>query len=170
MIYYKPFDKQLFSENDKIGRRNVIDMIHQKINVTLIPNPDKYGIDLLTTDKSIGVEVERIPSWLDEEFQYPTLHFLNRKVKFFKYHTYKKTYMIYVNKIGNRFLIIERQTLLPYIQPDKMQTMKCYTKNTGVINDSMFDVPIQCFLKIKIDTTNNNNEIENELQPTTEGL
>jgi hypothetical protein len=78
--------------------------------------------------------------------------------------------MIYVNKIGNRFLIIERQKLLPYIQLNKMQTMKCYTKNTGVINDSMFDVPIECFLKIKIDTTNNNNEIQNELQPTTEGL
>ena len=56
MIYHKPFDKQLFSQNDNIGRRNVIDMIQQKINVTLIPNTDKYGIDLLTIDKSVGVE------------------------------------------------------------------------------------------------------------------
>jgi hypothetical protein len=78
----KPFDKSLHDQND-LPAREVVKEWYGRIGIRLIDNPDKYGVDLITEDDSLCVEVERRMVWNTEEFPFADVNFLQRKVKFF---------------------------------------------------------------------------------------
>ena len=79
----KLFEQELHDLYDAPAKEAVAAFIEKKCGVTVQPNPDKYGVDLLVLkdDKLIGtIEVEvrqRHPC------PYPTIHVPERKRKFF---------------------------------------------------------------------------------------
>lgn len=88
------FDERLCIENDQIGKKHAMKLIWDTYWEKPIENPDKYGIDLIITDKSgrivKGYEVERSKCWQRGSFPYPFLHIQDRKRRyaFFPYPTH----------------------------------------------------------------------------------
>jgi hypothetical protein len=81
----KPFDQQLFDENDRIAKEAVRDFIKYQWNLEAIEG-EKFGVDLVVKDgeKVIGyAEVERRHNWVGK-FTFPTVHVPYRKRKFFE--------------------------------------------------------------------------------------
>jgi hypothetical protein len=82
----KPFSPTLYAQNDD-AKLLVIDYL--KANGFLAKvNPDQYGIDLLArniqTSQNYELEVEVKHNWKGPRFQFSTLHFPGRKLKFVK--------------------------------------------------------------------------------------
>jgi hypothetical protein len=80
----KPFDADLYEANDP-AKEYVIEWLESKGYQAEV-NPDKYGIDLLTSrnGKQSGVEVEVKHNWQGYKFPYRTVHISGRKLKFFQ--------------------------------------------------------------------------------------
>lgn len=82
----KPFDKQLFAENDARARAVVTEYITSRHSVTITPNPDQYGVDLLVTgglkDWAIECEIKRV--WSGPNFPWVTIQLPERKAKYRK--------------------------------------------------------------------------------------
>jgi len=79
----KPFEQELHDLYDAPAKEAVAAFIEKKCGVTVQPNPDKYGVDLLVMkdDKVVGtIEVE-VRQW--HPCPYPTIHVPERKRKFF---------------------------------------------------------------------------------------
>lgn len=79
----KLFEQELHDLYDAPAKEAVAAFIEKKCGVTVQPNPDKYGVDLLVTkdDKVVGtIEVE-VRQW--HPCPYPTIHVPERKRKFF---------------------------------------------------------------------------------------
>ncbi len=82
----KPFSPTLYQENDD-AKLLVIDYLRANGFLAKV-NPDQYGIDLLArntkTSENYELEVEVKHNWKGPKFQFPTLHFPGRKLKFIK--------------------------------------------------------------------------------------
>ena len=79
----KLFEQELHDLYDAPAKEAVAAFIEKQCGVTVQPNPDKYGVDLLVLkdDKLIGtIEVE-VRQW--HPCPYPTIHVPERKRKFF---------------------------------------------------------------------------------------
>lgn len=77
-VGYKPFSKELYNENDD-AKQLVIKWLESN-GITAEVNKNRYGIDLVTDDKSYEVEVKH--NWKGVEFPYEEVHFPYRKIKF----------------------------------------------------------------------------------------
>ena len=82
----KPFDKQLFEEND-VRARTAVSGYLRKIGWIVRDNPDRYGVDLLLQTKeleydclAIECEIKRV--WSGSEFPWKTIQLPMRKAKF----------------------------------------------------------------------------------------
>lgn len=80
----KPFDSDLYNADDP-AKDYVIEWLTSKGYKAEV-NPDKYGIDVLTSrnGKQSGVEVEVKHNWQGYKFPYRTVHISGRKLKFFQ--------------------------------------------------------------------------------------
>ncbi len=82
----KPFSPKLYADNDD-AKILVIDYLEAN-GFSAGINSDDYGIDLLAkhlqTNKNYELEVEVKHNWKGPMFQYKTLHFPGRKLKFVK--------------------------------------------------------------------------------------
>ena len=79
----KPFEQELHDLYDAPAKKAVAAFIEKKCGVTVEPNPDQYGVDLLVIkdDEVVGtIEVE-VRQW--HPCPYPTIHIPERKRKFF---------------------------------------------------------------------------------------
>lgn len=79
----KPFDQNLLDENDPKSRE-VVKKYFLSIGITLIDNPDKYGVDLIGVGSKLKVEVERRNVWKTGQFPYAEVNVPERKAKFFR--------------------------------------------------------------------------------------
>lgn len=80
---YKPFEQDLHDKFDAPAKEAVARFMKEQHDIDVVPNPDKYGVDLLVMrgDKRIGqIEVE-VRQW--NPCPYPTIHVPQRKTKFF---------------------------------------------------------------------------------------
>lgn len=75
---YKPFDKDLYDENDDAKELVIKWLAANGIEARV--NPDQYGIDLLSKTKKYEVEVKH--NWTGAVFPYDEVHFPMRKLKF----------------------------------------------------------------------------------------
>jgi hypothetical protein len=107
----KPFDPANFEENDPETRRVVREYFARNL-VELVDNPDRYGIDLVSPDGFVSVEVERRVVWTGKDFPFNEVNLPERKAKFFK--DGRSMYVI-VNSDYSRMGIILARFLLPYI-------------------------------------------------------
>lgn len=78
----KPFSKSLFQANDPKSRKIVKEYL-AKQGIIVNDNSNKYGVDLISEDQSLHVEVEHRLIWKDDEFPYAEINLPERKAKFF---------------------------------------------------------------------------------------
>lgn len=109
----KKFDKELFDQYDDFGRTKVKDFFIANFNLTLIDNPDIYGVDLIVYHKTkkLGyVEVEVRNSWKTDIFPFDTLNVPSRKKKLLT--NDMLTYFVSINKTGTRAFMCSDNTVL----------------------------------------------------------
>ena len=78
----KKFSNTLFKNNDPKSRQIVKDYM-AKQGIKVIDNPNKYGVDLLSEDDSLHIEVEHRLVWTEPEFPFEEINLPERKAKFF---------------------------------------------------------------------------------------
>lgn len=108
---YKPFDQQLFDDNDAAAKNRVASFLIK--NGYSVNEGTKYGIDLVVEKAGIGtimVEVEVKHNWKGESFPFPTVHFLYRKKKFFEQP--QRVYMALLNSQMTHAMLVENKTIL----------------------------------------------------------
>jgi hypothetical protein len=76
----KPFDPESFQANDPPARE-AVKACFRGFGVELLDNPDIYGVDLISADGSIRVEVERRLVWESGSFPYDPVHIPSRKIR-----------------------------------------------------------------------------------------
>jgi stalled ribosome rescue protein Dom34 len=127
---YKQFDKNLFEQNDPKSR-NIVKDFFKRYNVSLKDNDDQYGVDLVSEDGSIKIEVERRINWNRSEFPFDEINLPERKAKFFK--SGDTTYVI-VSKDYSHIGIIKRKDIYHYISDQNLKE----NKNRLVQNKELF--------------------------------
>jgi hypothetical protein len=84
LMVRKAFEQELHDKYDAPAKQAIAKFIMDTYGILAIPNPDKYGVDLLVVQegKRIGqIEVE-VRQW-SPTCPYPTIHVPERKTKFF---------------------------------------------------------------------------------------
>jgi len=76
----KPFDPESFLANDPPARE-AVKACFRGFGVELLDNPDIYGVDLISADGKVRVEVERRLVWKSGPFPYDPVHIPSRKVR-----------------------------------------------------------------------------------------
>ena len=81
--YRKPFEQDLHDKYDAPAKEAVANYL-VKLGYEVLPNPDKYGVDLLVMkgEKEIGVIEVEVRQW-SPTCPFPTIHVPERKTKFF---------------------------------------------------------------------------------------
>ena len=78
----KPFSKDLHMKNDPTSRKLVKEFFAER-GIKLKDNPNKFGVDLMTEDSDLLIEVEHRLNWAQPEFPYEEVNVPQRKSKFF---------------------------------------------------------------------------------------
>ena len=117
---YKRFDKNLFDQNDPKSR-DIVKEYFKRYNIVLKDNEDQYGVDLISEDGSIKIEVERRLNWNRCEFPFSDINLPERKAKFFK--TGGTTYVI-VSKDYSHIGIIKRKDIHQFISDQNLKENK----------------------------------------------
>ena len=80
----KAFEQDLHDKYDAPAKEAVEKYLERTCDVTVQPNPDKYGVDLLILkgDRLIGTAEVEVRQW-SPNCPYPTIHVPERKTKFF---------------------------------------------------------------------------------------
>jgi len=79
---YKQFSKSLHQRNDPKSRK-VVKEYFAKNKMPLDDNPNKFGVDLISEDGTLKVEVEHRLVWDSDEFPFAEVNVPERKAKFF---------------------------------------------------------------------------------------
>lgn len=114
---HKKFSRVLFRQNDPKSKKVVKEYFIRK-NILLEDNTDKYGVDLLSKDGSLQIEVEHRLVWDEEEFPYSDVNVPERKAKYFV-----ENHICYVilSRDYSRIGMIDGKTLMKYINDDTLQ-------------------------------------------------
>jgi len=118
----KIFSQKLCDENDRPARE-VVKEFYSRIGINLKDNPNTYGVDLISEDSSLCVEVECRHVWDEPEFPFDTVNFLNRKMKFVKLHKYNIFEFVIVSYDFKRLGIINRDTLMANIEKTSLRAL-----------------------------------------------
>lgn len=83
MSLVKAFEQDLHDKYDAPAKEAVANYL-AKLGYEILPNPDRYGVDLLVLDnhKVIGVVEVEVRQW-QPVCPFPTIHVPTRKTKFF---------------------------------------------------------------------------------------
>jgi hypothetical protein len=135
---YKKFDAALFDNNDPKSREVVKSYLASN-GIPVNDNPDKYGVDLISSDGKIKVEVERRLVWKSVEFPFNEINIPERKAKFFK--DQSVAYVI-VSVDYTRIGMIQGKTLTDFIKTDNLkENPNLYTSR----GEMFFKVPKSAF-------------------------
>lgn len=113
----KPFSHALHQKNDPQSRR-IVKEYFLRNKMPLNDNPNKYGVDLISEDESLQVEVEHRLVWKAEEFPFAEVNLPERKAKFFVDNHICYAILSYdYSHIG----LIDGKTLRQYINDDTLK-------------------------------------------------
>ena len=128
----KPFDQELYDRDDA-AKHLIIDYL-ARFNIIARVNPDPYGIDLLADKdgEAYEIEVEVKHNWSGEKFQFNSLHYSARKVKFLNPRANVK--FITLNHEWTHAAIVDGDVLL------NCKTVEKKTKYTE--SESFIEVPV----------------------------
>lgn len=116
----KPFSKSLHSQNDPASRKLVKKFFAER-GIELTDNPDRYGVDLMTADTEMKIEVERRINWEGVEFPYDEVNVPRRKEKFF---SSGDTHYVILSKDFKRLGFIAAKVIQRYMKPDFLKESK----------------------------------------------
>lgn len=140
---HKHFSTTLHRSNDPQSRKVVIAFFKKK-GIPLEENPDKYGIDLISPDGSLQIEIEHRLSWDAPEFPFPDINIPERKAKFFE--SGNAQYVI-LSKDFKYMGVLRGQDMLEYIHNSNLHE----NKNKFVKNGELFfKVPVNKFKWVKV--------------------
>jgi len=113
----KRFDKTLHQNNDPKSRQ-VVKEYFSTHGILIKDNPDKYGVDLISDDGTLQVEVEHRLVWVNDDFPYETVNLPERKAKYFVANSV--AYVI-LSKDYSRMGIIDGKTIMKYIVDENLK-------------------------------------------------
>jgi len=125
---HKKFDKQLFDQNDPKSR-SVVKEFFKKHNLLFKDNTDKYGIDLLSSDETVGIEIERRLVWVGNSFPYDEINLPERKTKFFLKNI--ATFYVILSKDYSRMGMISGKVIKEYLTDDLLKENSNKFVNNG---------------------------------------
>jgi hypothetical protein len=133
----KPFDRNLYDSDDD-AKHQVVDWFIGRGYDSWV-NPDEFGIDVLAEGKGrkLAIEVEVKHNWKGKTFQYSTLHYSSRKLKFLN--SFYEVFFMTLNHERTYALIVPEEEL---------KNGKIVTKDTIYTRkESFIEIPIdKCFL------------------------
>lgn len=139
----KKFSPSLLRSNDPQSRK-VVKEFFAKQKIPLNDNPNKYGVDLISEDGSIQIEVEHRLVWDSNEFPFSEVNVPERKAKFFV-----ENHICYVilSKDYSRIGMIKGDDLMQYLTTENLKE----SSNKYVRNGEMFfKVPKEKFTWLKV--------------------
>lgn len=140
---HKKFSKTLHGNNDPRSRQVVKDYLAQ-YGLIVKDNPDKYGVDLISDDQLLRIEVEHRLPWVDEEFPYGEINVPERKAKFLKDGDVQ---YIILSRAYDRLGIIMGKVIKAFIVDNNLVV----NPNKFVKNDEyFFKIPKEAFRWVKI--------------------
>lgn len=145
----KPFSKTLHTSNDPQSRRVVIEYFskpsqHLPVPIPLRENPDQFGVDLLSTDGTVQIEVEHRLPWTDPEWPFPDINIPERKAKFL---AEGKAQYIILSRDFSRMGIIRGGDVKQYIVDDNLHLNKNKFVKDG---EYFYKVPIDKFKWVSV--------------------
>jgi hypothetical protein len=139
----KKFSSSLLKSNDPKSRK-VVKEYFAKQNIPLEDNENKYGVDLISKDGSIQIEVEHRLVWKSAEFPFAEVNVPERKAKFFV-----ENHICYVilSEDYSHIGMIDGKRLMPYLITENLKE----SSNKYVREGEMFyKVPKEAFTWKKI--------------------
>lgn len=114
---HKEFSLALFRQNDPKSRKVVKEYFNRN-NIPLEDNIDKYGVDLMSKDGTLQIEVEHRLVWDGAEFPFDEVNVPERKAKYFV-----ENHICYVilSKDYSHIGLIDGKTLRKYLTIDSLQ-------------------------------------------------
>lgn len=114
---YKKFSKTLHNQNDPKSRK-IVKEYFKKNDILLEDNPDKYGVDLLSKDRTLQIEIEHRLVWTDPEFPFEEVNVPERKEKYFL-----ENHICYVilSRDYSHIGMIDGKTLRKYLTYDTLK-------------------------------------------------
>ena len=143
---YKPFNQLLHDECDPIARQVVIEWLKNYHNKDAVPNPNKYGVDLVVFDNFVPVQYVEVEMrlWRDgwHYCPYDTIHVPLRKEKLFRNDL--PTFMCVVNTYRKWAYWIDTDKIL--------QSPVIEVRNSAVRKGEYFyDVPVASWRLFELD-------------------
>jgi len=139
----KPFSQELHRGNDPKSRK-VVKEYFKKQGIILKDNPNRFGVDLISPDGTLQIEVEHRLPWIDAKFPFDEINILERKAKFLRE---GKTQYIILSRDFSRIGIIRGPDVMKYIVDDNLEhNPNKYVKN----GEFVYKIPSDDFKWIKI--------------------
>jgi len=139
----KRFSPSLHQSNDPKSRQIVKDYLAQ-FGLIVKDNSDKYGVDLVSEDGLLQIELEHRLPWVDEEFPYAEINVPERKAKFLRE---GQVQYIILSRAYDRLGIVTGEIIQQFIVDDNLVV----NPNKYVRNDEyFFKVPKAAFKWVKI--------------------
>ena len=139
----KRFNRALHAGNDPQSRRIVKEYL-KKQGIVVNDNPNVYGIDLISPDGTLQIEVEHRLVWDSDEFPYEEVNVPERKAKFLQD---GKTQYFILSQDFSRMGMIHGKDVQPYIVDDNLQESSNRFVRGG---EYFFKVPKSKFVWIKL--------------------
>ena len=133
----KRFSQSLNDMHDPKSRQVVKEYL-AKQGIIVKDNPNKRGVDLLSEDGTVQIELEHRPPWIDEEFPYAEVNILSRK----QYLGEGKIDYIILSRNFKRIGIISGEAIKPYIIDSNLH----HHRNKHVFEgEYVYKVPVEKF-------------------------
>lgn len=139
----KPFSRSLHQGNDPQSRKVVIEYF-LKMGIPLKENPNQFGVDLLSRDGTLQLEVEHRLPWVDEIWPFADINVPERKAKFL---AEGKAQYIILSRDFSHMGIIRGEDIKQYIVKENLHLNKNKYVRDG---EYFYKIPIQKFKWIKI--------------------
>jgi hypothetical protein len=133
----KKFDRPRFLKSDPQSRK-VVKEYYKKQGIVLNDNPNRFGIDLISEDGSLQIELEHRPPWKDECFPYSDVNIMARK----QYLQDGNVDYIILSRDFKKLGIIKGKDLKPYI----VDTNLHHHRNKDVYEgEYVYKIPVEKF-------------------------
>lgn len=139
----KPFNKKLFSNNDPKSRKVVKEYL-AKQGIIVNDNDNKYGVDLISEDLSLQVEVEHRNVWTEDVFPFSEINLPERKAKFFVEN--KIAYFILSGDYSHMGMI-DGKTIMKYIVVENLKESSNKYVRAG---EFFYKIPCDAFKWVKL--------------------
>lgn len=134
----KKFSKTLYKANDPKSRRVVKEYL-AKQGILVEDNDNRFGVDLVSKDGTLQVEVEHRLVWTGEDFPYAEVNVPERKAKFF---VEKSVAYFILSRDYSYIGMIDGKTLKPFIVD--LNLKECSNKYVKE-NEYFYKVPTKAF-------------------------